>query len=82
MTLLCFRLATVDESASRLDPWICRDMFRKFGNTANYIAENSCTSRTNLFSDRPQSTSRDGAGRRLWLHYGAALPGVGLMTTE
>jgi hypothetical protein len=22
------------------------------------------------------------AGRRLWLHYGAALPGVGVMTTE
>lgn len=60
MTLLCFRLATVDESASRLDPSICRDMFRKIGNKANYIAENCCTLRTMLFSYRPLSTSRDG----------------------
>lgn len=63
MSLLCFRLATVDESASRIGSIYRRDMFRKVGNPANDVAQNSQTSYAILFSDRPVSPG--GAGRTI-----------------
>lgn len=75
-SLLCFRLATVDDSASRLDPRFSRDMFRNVGKHARNVAANYCTTPPDLFSDRPLSTSRGGWPDRPLVTLRRPTPGI------